>query len=67
MSDFVTTDKANVRIATVRLHVCFCVVCLGVFRPTREFFTLTKTSPLPVKGFNLPSLTYIRHSFSCIQ
>ena len=28
--------------------IFFCL--LGVYRPTREFFTYTETSPLPVKG-----------------
>ena len=28
----------------------FFFVCLGVFRPTREFFSHLETSPLPVKG-----------------
>ena len=37
------------------------LVCLGIYCPTREFFSHLETSPLPVLGQQ--NLTYARHSW----
>ena len=38
------------------------IVCLfGVVRPTREFFTNSETSPLPIKGYWTRGSVYNSH------
>ena len=49
---FITSHKKNDR---------FFIDLSVVFRPNREFFTHTETSPLPVKGLQI--LTYAEHSW----
>ena len=49
----VTITGEGLQILTFARHSWPLFVCLsGIFRPTREFFTHSETSPMPVKGCN---------------